>query len=200
MITFKTFLKEDKDSLQEFLKANCSEFCTEAGITLSDDIFGQKLLFRGFTSTTTSGNLKALTINGEKLSSFIIAPRQDRRPFTMNRKVHLALDEFFESRFEFKARSASAFCSGEFETAKTYGTVYAIFPIGPYKYVWSEIVSDLFLEIRIDTSFPQDKITDKVFKIVDNLEYQNTNLKEAIASGNEIMLSCSRYLAVPYTE
>lgn len=73
--------------------------------------------------------------------------RMNRTPVDTHPLVHKALDDAFEKKFGHRARSNSMFCTGSVVTAKSYGDPYMIFPIGKYRYLWSESHKDLYSDL-----------------------------------------------------
>lgn len=118
------------------------------------------------------------------------AVRSDRRPRNVDHKIHDALDAWFEEKFGFKARSETAFVTGSFADAKSYGKPYAVFPIGDFKFVWSPEIGDLFF---ISHSVKPEGVA----SAMDEIQYKTSDLEEAIDSGFEVMVKCDEYYAVP---
>ena len=94
---------------------------------------------------------QALLLRGEQQRGKFVTttPRTDRRPRNTPYEWHVAFDEYFNDEFGWNARSEGLFCTGRYDTASGYGdSVYIIFPIGRYKYVWSDSISDLYTRIE----------------------------------------------------
>jgi len=72
--------------------------------------------------------------------------RMNRRPSDMEEELSDAFDSALYNRFGFYARSNAIFCTGDKKEAKRYGNVYMIFPVGKYKFVYSENIKDLYTE------------------------------------------------------
>ncbi|CAG7580755.1 MAG: hypothetical protein SLAVMIC_00545 [uncultured marine phage] len=70
--------------------------------------------------------------------------RSNRRSADMPEEVNDYFDQSFIKYFDFYPRSNGAFCTGSRRMADGYGTPYLVFPIGEYKYIWSQQVSDLY--------------------------------------------------------
>ena len=94
------------------------------------------------------------TLNGDRLMysgrnhndiSFIGGVRKNRQPLSTEKYEHNFLDRLFYKKFGWKARSNSIFCTGSKTVASSYGTVYGIFPIGKYKFIWNKDIRDLFM-------------------------------------------------------
>lgn len=166
----------------QMIKRDCQPFLNQLGNnkSLQKDV----LAYRGIKNLSgkVSGGFYKLNV------------RQDRKPMSTSIKMTRTLDEWFERKFEFKARTTSLFSSGSFTYAQSYGDIFAIFPIGEFKFVWSPEVTDLFL--WIDSHFFQDYNDKAVYKSLDGLNYTNQNLKKALKDGKEIMISCKQYYAV----
>jgi len=144
-----------------------------------------------FLDTKPSGLLyRGMT--GKPNRSFKQSVRQDRRPRNMPPEVSTAIDNWFNENFGFKARSQGVFVTGEFDDARSYGKPFAVFPIGAFPFVWSNDVGDLFhLMHNVDP--------DEVASELDTAGYQDSEMDDAIKSGNEIMIGCKAYYAVPIT-
>lgn len=157
----------------KLVKRDCQPFLRD---------LGDHLLFRG---------MRLFGPKAPKDKSFFKkAIRTDRLPTNTNIDDHHEMDEWFKKKFGIKARSNTAFTTGNFRDAKSYGTVYAFFPIGDFKFIWSPTVSDLFVDAR------GIKSTKDVFPWLDRANYQDTDLQAAIESGNEIMVQCKEYYSV----
>jgi len=77
---------------------------------------------------------------------FIKKVRDNRYPMDTNYDIHQLYDEEFLNSFGFRARSNAIFCIGNVDTANGYGNkVYMIFPMGNYRFVYSEDISDLYI-------------------------------------------------------
>ncbi|RUM46236.1 MAG: hypothetical protein DSY46_00480 [Hydrogenimonas sp.] len=93
-------------------------------------------------------------------------------------------------KFGIRFRSQSIFCTGDIQSAKQYGEIAVIEPIGDFEICWSPKCHDL-IEIE---DYPWMSIEEF---IIEN-EYQIGNLQKAIKSCNEIMLFCEKYKVVSY--
>jgi hypothetical protein len=79
----------------------------------------------------------------------LIKVRKDRRPKDMSYNWHTSLDYVFKDKFGWKPRSEGLFV-GTRNMASSYGKVFIVFPVGRYKYLWSEVHSDLYTYINDD--------------------------------------------------
>lgn len=174
---------EDKIKI---LKNDCQPFLIQT----------DQLMYRGFSSTRSLTPVLDFDLfHGEV--------RKNRIPMTTPEAYHNLFNEYFEKKFGFKARSECLFTTGNKGFAKEYGAPYLIFPIGPFEFIWSINIYDLFMEIsRFNIpQKPPEKITEyfkeRLFGSLDDVNYQDTDLSEAIGSGNEIMVHCDQYYAIP---
>ena len=160
------------DDMVKLIKRDCQPFLKEGK---------HYLVFRGMKN---------------KAEYFKQSVRQDRLSKNMPKAAHNLIDEWFEEKFGFKARSTAVFAVGDFHTARAYGPVYAIFPIGDFKYVWSGAVNDLFADILpyIEDDDPK-LLKNSIDKFMSNAAYKNKNLLDGIDSNNEIMIHCDKYYA-----
>jgi hypothetical protein len=161
---FEEELPNNFDGIVEIIERDCKPFL-ESG--------AKRLLFRGMRNKTKT----MLKVN----------VRQDRKPKSMGVEMHNLADKWFDEKFGFKARSAAVFVTGDSSEAHDYGSLYAIFPIGDFKFVWSKKSSDLFVHL-FDLASTIQKL--------EELNFKSTDLNDAIASGNEIMIHCKEYYAV----
>lgn len=137
MKTFKLFIQAV--DFKKLIESQCGPFLTESG--------RQGLLFRGIYDKDIENSGAALTDAGEELRFTTLSVRQDREPYTMNKKMHDAINFWFKDRFGFKARSAAMFCIGEAGKLLTFGYgdgSHTVFPKGDFTYVWSPQVKDLW--------------------------------------------------------
>ncbi len=82
-------------------------------------------------------------------SNYFIKPvRKDRAPLDMSRYHHNALDDLFNKKYGWKARSNSIFVTGRAAFAAGYGAVYMIFPIDRYKTIYNPNIKDLLLTVE----------------------------------------------------
>ena len=106
--------------------------------------------------------------------------------------LHKELNQMFVKRFRVPFRNA-VFCTGNESQARVYGMMFAVFPIGNYKYAWSPKYRDLYQNFD---NFRVHNDQHDFIKTVDITSYQTTGLNEAIASGHEIMLYADSYYAL----
>ncbi|WP_407305210.1 hypothetical protein [Acinetobacter sp.] len=162
-------LPQDFGSAIGLIQRDCKPFLSQAN---------GGLLYRGMRSAV-----------GEKAVVFSKkTPRTDRKPRNTDIRLHKIMDDWFNEKFGVKARSEAVFCTGDFIDALSYGAAYAIFPIGDFKFIWSEYINDLFIAARRNPSTLLDTLKDA--------NYKTTNLPEAIESDHEIMISCKEYYAL----
>jgi hypothetical protein len=126
----------------------------------------------------------------------------DRTPMAMSLRLQKTMNEYFSSQFGSPFRNA-ALCTGDHNHAQIFGTVFSVFPIGEYQYLWSPDIADVNWAYgafrtnyqfdyadsnELDTGFMKNVIADATFRTID--------LSVAIASEKEIMLRCNSYYGV----
>jgi hypothetical protein len=79
---------------------------------------------------------------GDKIGKYKV--RKDRKPLDTPADVHKELDIIFKRHFGWPARSSGLLTTGDEKVAATYGYSYQIFPIGKFRFIWSEGVHDLY--------------------------------------------------------
>lgn len=151
--------------------------------------------------------------------------RQNRKPMDMPAKPHKLLDDLFLQKFRFRARSQGVFISGDIRQTFAYGETFMIFPVGQYKYVWSDKIRDLSIDIykheyqeensvtyeRELRKSPDLKGTPEVMAEIEKMVkarnrdviwrvvgmYHSDNLGLALKDKKEIMFGCESYVYVP---
>lgn len=119
--------------------------------------------------------------------------RLQNRQSTMPSDIKSMINKFFVTKFSKPFRD-SALVTGNVEMAQLYDTAYIIFPKGPFTFLWSPVVEDLWSIIYMDYNFKNmdyEKFENNVLST-----YKNTDLINAIQSNNEVMLRCESYYAV----
>jgi len=142
----------------------------------------------------------------------------NRRPMDSPRGGHNEVNKIFKQKFGHEFRNA-VFTTGDSTVAGHYGSIYAIYPIGDFKFLWSPSVKDLTMIANSypvgDTSILQDiwnlfksefmveppeDLATSMGRTAENSDYQMTNLPAAIKSGHEIMIWCDEYYALMESE
>jgi len=98
--------------------------------------------------------------------------RSDRKPTDLFSEIHKSFDDVFNERFGWRARSNGLFCTGYMGDAKEYGTVYTIFPKGPFKIIWSDNIGDLYIKLQ-DTMGNVKRFNGIKDKFKQELEYES---------------------------
>ena len=175
-----------KQEIIKTLEKDCKPFISKMGKS--------RLLLRGSRVSNPDGIIK-------------LSPRSDRKPMSTNPGVHKIIDEIFQSEFGWKPRSTGLFCTTVHNTALFYGQPNSIWPIGPFKFLWSPQITDFFTWISdvspkeysqlIKSSGETDsdwKVKEILKKAVD--QYTDKNLSKALNSDSEIMIGCKKYYMV----
>lgn len=192
-------------SLEEAVKIfhdECKPFQKEIGF---NGIFDFKPLKRGMKN---------------KSNILIGNVRPDRKPTDTPLPIHQFMDNWFYKKFGVKFRSNAMFATKS-QSAQTYGDVYIVFPIGEFKYCYSTVVSDLYVDItsKIESKLSShyaplskekfnDFLSDEdnvkfsldiVEKLLSDSNFVNDNLKN-VTNYPEIMINCKSYLAIKESE
>lgn len=145
--------------------------------------------------------------------------RQNRRPKDTSKNLSDIWDNWFEKNFGFRARSESAFVTGNKLEARNYGDIYLFYPIGnQYSYLSSRGIYDLtnqFPRLYIDAArndkeymerraeintvgFEKNLNMEEVFQTMnEKTNYEkDINLYEYIIAGSEIMVKTDAYYAL----
>lgn len=123
--------------------------------------------------------------------------RRDRRPKDSPIEFHNVVDEWFHSRFGVRYRSQGVFLTSGRITAQAYAAtpahVMRIIPLSEYRYCWSPKAVDLLFAARKLEGASRSAIE----MHLDSLDYREDHLSDAHAAGNEVILCCERYIAIP---
>ena len=183
------------------ITTKCQPFLKKISYETSD-----YLIFRGLGIYTP----QLYDTKGELITAPGFNP--NRYPKDTPRYLHKELNHIFTHLFKFPFRNGT-FVTSNSDMAKDYGNVVLIIPIGEFHYLWSPHVKDLFEdwdEFESGEIFnakqkgdPSPNIEDMCNKYLELMErnvmqYRTINLKDAIESGNEIMIYCDRYFVFPH--
>jgi len=164
------------------IKWDCKPFLTQAK---------GKILFRGLGYARDDFMKKTVRLS-------------DRVPKDMPEEIHNKLNKFFVMKHGAPFRNA-LFLSGDNAQADEYGSLYRIYPIGNFEFLWSPAVNDLFSSWEdyaygwdAEYGYPEENLRDFHNEILKN-NYTTNDLAKAIGSGNEIMLRCKSYYAIDDT-
>ncbi|WP_300760232.1 hypothetical protein [Janthinobacterium sp.] len=181
MYNFKQFLNEGSDDITlEQMLDECKPFIRESK---------GNLIYRGIDRPI--GDVSVSTPRGD-ITAYRMVVRLDRRPLNTDNTTHNNFDSWMKEHFGWGGRSQGIFVSGKILTAAFYGKPFIILPRGDFKYIWTPLVSDLFA-IRHNAETDVDASIEK-------LKFTDADLPHAIATGNEISISCKDYYAIPATE
>lgn len=122
-------------------------------------------------------------------------PIAGRQPKNNSQLAHSVSDNWFHDKFGIRFRSQSMFCTGDRKIAAHYGNVYSILPFDGYQFCWSPKIRDLYSEISL--SFMKKEDADSIIELLEQGDYQTTDIVAAILSGYEIMLAAPSYLVIP---
>ncbi len=166
---FKQYINEsNKTSFEKILQTindKCQPFLKEWEQSFGPNVKGNKFFLSG---------------RKNKKDYFIGTVRKNRVPVDMPLQSHKDLDDEFYNQFGIRARSNSIFTTGVYNTAKYYGdSVYAIFPINRYRYLWSPEIKDLFNYTNEGADLYLN-IEDVIYRVYikDSSAYENMNFKK----------------------
>ena len=124
----ENFMIDDYNEMLNIIKKDCSNFLKE---------FGNTAIYRGTKDIKKDNTLIRMK------------SRIDRMPKDTPKHLHDLMDELFKKYHGWKARSEGVFVTKYFSDAEAYGTPALFFPKGNYKYLWSEDIDDLYVDIRV---------------------------------------------------
>lgn len=127
----------------------------------------------------------------------ILTPRRDRKPKNSSEAFHTASDAWFDMRFGIRYRSQGLFLTSNINSAANHAATSAhimrVVPLSSYRYCWSRTISDLLYTATQLESPSKEQIE----KHLHEANYLESDLEGAHKLGNEVMLYCDRYMAIP---
>lgn len=146
-------------------------------------------------------------IHNEEQNVFMLKTRRkDRKPKNSSTEIHNLFNETFNEIFHWKPRTEGIFCSTDYQTATFYGYSYIVFPIGNFRYLYSENVRDTIdlpgqvlkkmghynIKSWSDPTFIKEL---KKF-IKENFTDKNLETLLSKASDTEVVLDCDEYYGI----
>ncbi|WP_407308162.1 hypothetical protein [Acinetobacter sp.] len=195
-ILLNTFISEEEmNEVEKLIKRDCAPFLREAK--------GAGFLYRGVKGLDKVDAHFVNDFEGKELLYSIKHVRKDRKPLSSSDFMHKVIDDWFNEKFNFKARSTAMFVVGEGARPNVisgYGTPCVVFPIGEIQYAWSPAVRDLY--ISLPEFSDEEDVDERIKKIrakLDQYDYQTNALNEVIPTNPpiEIMMQCDKYYAFP---
>jgi hypothetical protein len=165
----QTYLNETIDpyivnSIWKKLTKDCMPFLKELKKSNSPR---DKFFYRGFHG----GNLYS-EIDKKKV-------RTNRNPMDTPQAIHDILNKSFKKKFGWNVRGEGSFATSDKERAGGYGTPFLFFPVGKYKYVWSEEVSDLYQYLGgHHLKYTVDALNGAVYDIIQDYNFRYGENKE----------------------
>lgn len=202
MITFKQYIEEQDEqdeqieSIADIIHRDCQPFIQESNLDI--------MLWRGFRNL--GNDERFLTLLKKQ-------PRTNRKPLSSPQKLHQILDQWFEDRFNFRYRSKGLHTTPNINEASEYGSVRAIIPIGNFRYVWSPLVDDLYVDLNHVSLLNYDErrymntntnseepipeaIQRKLYDRLDELNYIENRLPDAKRTDGEVIIGTESFYAI----
>lgn len=142
--------------------------------------------------------IKYALLRGINTTKTYIAKRvrlENRIPKDISTDTHNRINKYFQEHYGAQFRN-SMLVTSNLSQAEEYaygglniGSVYVIFPVGQFEYLWSPTVTDMLDIVMATDDFEADLET-----------YQTTDLKAGIRSGHEIMIRCKEYYGFKWSD
>lgn len=206
-------------NMYDFLEEHCGPIAKELGLDPKNIDPDEVPLWRGVQLERSQQVLLKDPDGLADIKGYIKTVRLARTPLDTNIQLSNVIDDMFEEKFGWRARSQSTFVYGERGKARTgfYGKLCRILPMGEFKYIWNYNVKDLTLELpnllksaglpelfsRKTSQYTKDQLSDFYEAISDKFEsgFKDTDLLDAATNSNaEILIKCKQYLAIPYKD
>lgn len=172
---------------------DCKPFLREINFPNNDNLW----LYRGMSGMSDDRRMDP------------VAVRTDRKPVDTPLGAHNIVGQWMMKKFGWDPRSAGVFGVGSYYTSTYYGTVYAIFPKGDFRYIWSPVVDDLTAKIGVAIGIvPKSEeetrdylaLKPKILKVLNSGQWQqDTGLLECLRNypAHEVVVKCKDYYAIP---
>jgi hypothetical protein len=181
------------DQLVELIRKECKPFLKEVGKGAFDLMANP--LFRGLKK-------------GPRIYAIMKGTRRsDRIPKFTAREVFEIFDKAFADEFGWWVRSQGVF-TGDKATADGFGEPHLFFPMGNYKYVWSENYSSVWSNLTTPTKFESLSDSDKEtwLKHIEKkarqavVNYDDKGLRSVVKGYNfyEAVFQVKKYIVVSY--
>jgi hypothetical protein len=150
----KKFLNEGKDIsetvniIAEYIKKDCKKYIKEV-------VKSNEIIYRGIFSGIPT-NAKRIEDGLLKVKS-----RVNREPSDTPEELHNYVNTQFKKKFGWNVRSEGVFTAKNKRIANNYGVPHAFFPIGDYKYVYSNKAGDLYTHFEDGADFNMYILKDK---------------------------------------
>jgi len=187
-------------AFMETVKSDCAPYLQEIDYALYN-----RMLYRGVIGTTKTYIAKTVRL-------------EDREPKDINLDLHNQINEYFNENYGAPFRNSIHVTADEPQAweyaygGSDSGSVYIIFPVGKFDFLWSPKISDM-----LDAAMGHDlqrygnvsnalRDQEKLKKYWERFKnealatYQTTDLKSAIKSGNEVMIRCQEYYGLRETD
>lgn len=154
------------EQILEFIQMNCKQFLK---LNSNDTV----RLYRG---------------EQKNVPVFIKEIRTNRAPTDLSVETHNYINQKLKAAGFKLNRSDTMFTTGDKLTAQGYGTLYRVYPMDMFSFIWNPEVNDLYIDMS-DADL-EDAPIEKVKPWVDNLipGYRTDNLREAVKSEAEILV------------
>lgn len=187
---------QEPEALADFIKQNAQPW-------LSQTDQGYLIVYRGLKSQLS---MYGGPLPWDRSVAFVKSIRGDRRTLNTSQASHAAFNAMIDSVGGLADRSNSAFVSSDRNVAEFYGRVYVFMPLGDFHYTWSPEYADWYQEFRPkyikalhrDNSSTQDTSKNQYYdpEKVSEVIKVDQDLREAIKSGNEIMIHAAAGLYI----
>lgn len=121
--------------------------------------------------------------------------RKARLPAHTPKELHEFMNDMFQKKFGWPARNGT-FVTWDRDTAATYGDLYAVFPIGEFKYVWSPDVQDLYSYVADFVEEIDNAPTiEQMKKTISDLKWIDSGLQSMPTThfNNELVIDAKEY-------
>lgn len=136
-----------------------------------------------------------------KKESMLIRNRPRSNPSNSSIQIHNTVNRILQIKFGWLPRTEGLFVSGDRNVSSVYGKAYACYPVGDFKFVWSPDIADLFMYWKSYVAKHKhlhiSEITRKfAYDLENSIEWKNTDIRQAITSGHEIIINASAFYLV----
>jgi len=139
--------------------------------------------------------------------------RKDRKPRMVGKKLHKRIGELSKKLYGWNIREEGVFTTISYDAARHWGHPIIMFPIGKFKYVWSDDVEDLYhgydtYNSMYNNEYQKDFIEQSNKNVWKSYiepavkGYHTTNLKQYLNSStnniSECIINCDKYYMINF--
>ena len=172
------YINESEDAFYANVNSNCSQILKlyKRTFSISSHMIGG-VLFRGLKKAIPLGTVKSSRTE------------KGRRPKDTPLEVHNWLNQEFKRKFGWSVRDGIS-CTTSYGHAHGYGKIHVFLPFDGYKYVYSEEIGDLYIDLPgmaiagMQKDFDLNEWLDEINEVLDS--YTDKGIAHLLVKGSKV--------------